>query len=100
MRKSSIKIASFLGSDYNPEPANYGDSAVGIETGYRLDDRGVGVPQHFYPFHDAQTCYGAHSASYPMVPGALSTGVRRPVREADHSNYVWGQEYIIIIIIY
>jgi hypothetical protein len=28
---------------------------------------------------------GAHPASYPMVPGALSLGVKRPGREADHS---------------
>jgi len=28
---------------------------------------------------------GAHLASYPMVPGALYLGVKRPGREADHS---------------
>jgi hypothetical protein len=28
---------------------------------------------------------GAHSASYPMGTGALTLGVKRPVREADHS---------------
>jgi hypothetical protein len=28
---------------------------------------------------------GAHPASNPMVPAALSLGVKRPGREADHS---------------
>jgi hypothetical protein len=32
-----------------------------------------------------QTGSGAHPASYPRVPGALSSGVKRPGREADHS---------------
>jgi hypothetical protein len=28
---------------------------------------------------------GAHPASYPMGTGALSVGIKRPGREADHS---------------
>jgi hypothetical protein len=28
---------------------------------------------------------GAHPATYLMVPGSLSLGVKRPGREADHS---------------
>jgi hypothetical protein len=28
---------------------------------------------------------GAHPASYPMVPGALSPGLKQQGREADHS---------------
>jgi hypothetical protein len=37
------------------------------------------------PVHVIQTDSGAHSASYPMVTGALSREVKRPGREADHS---------------
>jgi hypothetical protein len=35
--------------------------------------------------HSVHTSSGAHSASYPMGTGALSPGVKRPGREADHS---------------
>jgi hypothetical protein len=60
------------------------DSSVGIATGYGLDGRGVGVrvpvgvtflssPRRRYRFWDPLT-------SYPM-----DTGVKRSVREADHS---------------
>jgi hypothetical protein len=33
-----------------------------------------------------QTGSGAHPASYPMGTGALSPGVKRPSREAEHSS--------------
>jgi hypothetical protein len=36
--------------------------------------------------HGVQTGTGTHPASYPMVSGALSLGVKRPEREADHSH--------------
>jgi hypothetical protein len=67
------------------------DSAVGIETGYVLDNQGVGVQvpvggQEFSLLYVVQTGSGARPASYPMgVPGALSPGVKRPWREADRS---------------
>jgi hypothetical protein len=35
--------------------------------------------------HRIQNGSGAHPASYQWVPGALSLGVKRPGREADHS---------------
>jgi hypothetical protein len=39
----------------------------------------------FFLFHSFQIDSGAHPASYPVGPGALSPGVRRKGREADHS---------------
>jgi hypothetical protein len=66
------------------------DSVVGIATGYGLDDRGVGV----------RLLVGSRIFSSPRRPGrlwgppnllsngyrgALSPGVKRPGREADHS---------------
>jgi hypothetical protein len=58
--------------------------------GYRLDDwdsrvqflAGAG---NFSLHHHVQNGSGAHPASYPWVPGALSLGVKQLVREADHS---------------
>jgi len=35
--------------------------------------------------HRVQTDSGAHPASYPICIGALSLGLKRPGREADHS---------------
>jgi hypothetical protein len=58
-------------------PYRLRDSAVYIATGYGLDDRGVGV---LVPAGS-----GVHPTSYPMGTGALSPGVRRQRREADHS---------------
>jgi hypothetical protein len=46
------------------------DSAVGIATGYGLEDREIGVRvrrvQEFSLLHVVQTGSGAHSASYAM----------------------------------
>jgi hypothetical protein len=60
------------------------DGAVGIATGYGLDDRGVGVRvpigSRIFSKRSVQTGSGAHPASYPM-----GTGVKRQGREADHS---------------
>jgi len=38
------------------------------------------------PRHYVQTGSGADAASIQWVPGALSTEVERPGREADHSS--------------
>jgi hypothetical protein len=68
------------------------DSSVGIALGYGLDDRGSRVrfpagAGNFSLHHRVQNGSGAHPASYPLdrVTGALSLGVKRPWREADHS---------------
>jgi hypothetical protein len=55
-----------------------------------LDDRGSRVrfparAGNFSLHHRVQNGSGAHPAPYPMVPGVLSLGVKRPRREADHS---------------
>jgi hypothetical protein len=54
------------------------DSSVGIAIGYGLEGQGSRPGS-------IQTGSGAHPAPYPWVSGALSLGVKRPVREADHS---------------
>jgi hypothetical protein len=64
--------------------------AVGIAPAYELDDQGSRVrflagAGNFSLYHRVQNGCGAHPASYPMVPGALSLRVKRPGREADHS---------------
>jgi hypothetical protein len=65
------------------------DSVVRIATGYGLDDQGIGVQvligSRISVFHVIQTGSGIHPTSYPMSTGALSLGVKRPGREADHS---------------
>jgi hypothetical protein len=66
------------------------DSTVGIVLGYGLDDRSSRVrfpagAGNFSLHHRVQNGFGSHSASYPVVPGALSLEVKRPGREADHS---------------
>jgi hypothetical protein len=40
---------------------------------------------NFSLYHRVQNGTGTHPASYPVVPGALSLGVKRPGCEADHS---------------
>jgi hypothetical protein len=61
------------------------DSAVGIATGYRLDDQGVGVrvPVRARIFHFSMS--GAHLTYYPMGIKGSYPGVKRLEREADHS---------------
>jgi hypothetical protein len=62
------------------------DSTVGIATARpRGRSSSPGGGQEFSLLHVDQTSSGAHPASYPMGPGALSTGVKRQGREADHS---------------
>jgi hypothetical protein len=41
--------------------------------------------QNFTLLHSVQTESGAHPASYPIAIDVLSSGVKRPGREADHS---------------
>jgi hypothetical protein len=56
--------------------------SVGIATGYGLEDRGVGVQAPV-----GSRIFSTSSTQPPIqwVPGALSQGVKRPGREADHS---------------
>jgi hypothetical protein len=66
------------------------DSAVGIATGYGLDGRGVGVR---VPVRSRMFCspcppdrlWEPTEPPIQLVPGALSTEVKRPGREAGHS---------------
>jgi hypothetical protein len=66
------------------------DSSVGIALGYGLDIRGsrvrfpAGAGNSSLQYR-VQNGSGAHLASYPMGIRVLSLGVKRPVREADHS---------------
>jgi hypothetical protein len=60
------------------------DSSVGIATDYGLDDQMIWVG-NFSLRHRVQSGSGAHPASYAMGMGALSLGLKRPGREADHS---------------
>jgi hypothetical protein len=67
------------------------DSSVGIATGYGLDDRGWGVrfparDGNFYLLHRVQNGSGPTQPPVQWVQGALSSGVKRPGREADHSS--------------
>jgi hypothetical protein len=62
---------------------------VGIATGYGLGDRGVGVwvpvgPRIFISPNRPDRLWGPHSL-LPIGTGTLSSGVKRPGREADHS---------------
>jgi hypothetical protein len=66
------------------------DGSVGIATGYGLDDRGVGVPspdrvKKFLFYTLSRPTLGPTQPPIEWVLRALSPGVKRPVREADHS---------------
>jgi hypothetical protein len=59
------------------------DSSVGTVTGYRLDDRIIGVrfpagAGNFSLRHRVQTKPGAHPASYPMGTGGSFPGGKEP----------------------
>jgi hypothetical protein len=59
--------------------------------GYGLDDRGTRVQfpagtGNFSLHHRVQTASGAHPTSYPMGTRAISMGLKRQGREADHSS--------------
>jgi hypothetical protein len=62
------------------------DSAVGVPTSCRLDDKGFRfrVPVWArYSLQVVQTSYGAQPASYPMSNGDSFPGVNRKESEAD-----------------
>jgi hypothetical protein len=66
------------------------DSSVGIALGYGLNDWGSRVRfpagAGIFLFTTAsRTALGPTQPPIQWVPGALSLGVKRPVREADHS---------------
>jgi hypothetical protein len=55
----------------------------GIATGFWLDDRGVGVRASV-----ESRILSTLSRAHQWVTGALSPGINRPRREADHSSTV------------
>jgi hypothetical protein len=59
--------------------------AVGIATGYRLDDRGVGRLRSYLYSTASRPTLGSIQPPIQWVPVALSLGVKRLEREADHS---------------
>jgi hypothetical protein len=78
---------------YNEYTASSWSSSVGIGTGYRLHDRGIGIrfpagAGNFTILHSSQTGSGAQQARSTLGTGDLYPGVKRPRREADHSASV------------
>jgi hypothetical protein len=66
------------------------DSSVGIANGYVLGDRGSGFDFRrglgiFLFTTESRPALGLTQPPIQWVPGALSLGVKRPRREADHS---------------
>jgi hypothetical protein len=59
-------------------------SSVGIATGYRLDDRMIGVRFPAGGWEVFSSALGPTQPSIQWVPGVLSLGVKRLGREADH----------------
>jgi hypothetical protein len=89
-----INISNGVCDDFGvPLLHSVGLSSVHIGLGYGMDDRGCRVrfpagAGNFSLHHRVQNGSGAHSVSYPIGTaggGALSLGVKRPGREADHS---------------
>jgi hypothetical protein len=78
-------------SEIEQATSPYGlDSAVGIATGYGLDDLGVwssspGRGRIFLLSTPSRLVLGSTHPPIQLVPGALYPGVRRSGREADHS---------------
>jgi hypothetical protein len=65
------------------------ESAVGIAIGYGLEDRGVEVRvpvkiKNILFSTSSRPALGSTQTPIQWVPWALSSGVKRPVREADH----------------
>jgi hypothetical protein len=81
--------------DVNTEKTKYEfisrrDSSVGIALGYGLDDRGSRVrfpaeAGNFSSHHRVQNGSGATQPPIQCVAAAISLGVKRPGREANHS---------------
>jgi hypothetical protein len=62
------------------------DGSVGIATGFGLDGRGSIPPgQEIFLFTVSRPALGPTHPPVQYAPGALSLGVKRPWREADHS---------------
>jgi hypothetical protein len=62
-------------------------SAIGIATGYGLDDRGVGVPSPGSVILFSTSSRPALGSTQPLIQwvlGALLPGIRRPGPEAYH----------------
>jgi hypothetical protein len=57
------------------------DTVDGIVTTYGMDDKGVGIPVPVEP----RPILEYTQPPIQWVPGALTPGVKRPEREADHS---------------
>jgi hypothetical protein len=64
----------------------YLDSSVDIATCYELDSRGSNPSRSIFLYSTAsRPALGTTQLLTQSVPGALSPGVKRPGREADHS---------------
>jgi hypothetical protein len=86
---NSGKRPAQLNSQYNCR-VKCRDSAVGIATGYGLDDRGVRVrvpvgARIFTSPRRHRPALGPTQPPIQWVRESLSPGVKRPGREADHS---------------
>jgi hypothetical protein len=64
------------------------DSIVGIATGYRLDNQGLGVQaplgSRIFSSTSFRLALGSIQPPIQWVPGALSLGVKQPRHETDH----------------
>jgi hypothetical protein len=90
-----ILLAHFQKRGENVNSASYCEvrsrgSVVGIATEYGLDYRGIGVrvpvgSRIFLFATSSRPAMGSTQTPIQWVPGALSPGVKRPRREADHS---------------
>jgi hypothetical protein len=84
----SRKCGSIHPLPHTPESR---DSTVGTETGYGLDDRGVGVRvlvegKNFLPSTSPRPSLGPTEPPIKWVLWVLYPGVNRQRREADHSS--------------
>jgi hypothetical protein len=75
---------------YETECVKRWDCSVGIATDYGLDNRMIGVripagAGNFLFTTASRPALGPTQPPFQWVPGALSLGVKRPGREADHS---------------
>jgi hypothetical protein len=89
----SDRLRKFYRRSYRKNSVKYGtnrDSAVGIATGYGLDDRDKsssrGRVKNFLFCTSSRPVLGSTQPPFQWVPGAPSPGVKRPRREADYSS--------------